>query len=51
MTFVQLQLGHEHASTTSIYSLPSPDYQRLERAHDRTLAAARQPRNENRSTP
>lgn len=53
VTFVQLQLGHEHASTTSIYSLPSPDYQRLalERAHDRTLAAARQPRNEHRSTP
>lgn len=28
VTFVQMQLGHEHASTTSIYSLPSPDYQR-----------------------
>lgn len=42
VTFVQLQLGHEHAATTSIYSLPSPDYQRLalERAHERTISAA-----------
>lgn len=42
VTFVQLQLGHEHAATTSIYTLPSPDYQRraLERAHGQTLKAA-----------
>jgi integrase len=42
VTFVQLQLGHEHAATTSIYTLPSPDYQRLalERAHNRTINAA-----------
>ncbi|WP_154605405.1 tyrosine-type recombinase/integrase [Arthrobacter sp. AQ5-05] len=42
VTFVQLQLGHEHAATTSIYSLPSPDYQRLalERVHERTIKAA-----------
>lgn len=42
VTFVQLQLGHEHAATTSIYTLPSPDYQRraLERAHDQTLKEA-----------
>ncbi|MEX1078002.1 MAG: site-specific integrase [Homoserinimonas sp.] len=53
VTFVQFQLGHEHAATTSIYSLPSPDYQRLalERAHDRTLAAARAPQDARRSTP
>jgi len=46
VTFVQMQLGHEHASTTSIYSLPSPDYQRLslKRAHDRTLEAAQKRR-------
>ena len=43
VSFVQMQLGHEHASTTSIYSIPSPDYQRLtlERVHNRTLDAAR----------
>lgn len=42
VTFVQLQLGHEHAATTSIYTMPSPDYQRLalERAHERTIQAA-----------
>lgn len=53
VTFVQLQLGHEHAATTSIYSLPSPDYQRraLERAHDRTLNEALSPRAERRRTP
>lgn len=53
VTFVQLQLGHEHAATTSIYTLPSPDYQRLalERAHSRTLDAARSPRPDNRRTP
>jgi len=26
VSFVQLQLGHEHASTTSIYTVASPDY-------------------------
>jgi integrase len=42
VTFVQLQLGHEHASTTSIYTVASPDYQRraLARAHQETLLAA-----------
>nr|WP_173160765.1 site-specific integrase [Arthrobacter sp. 68b] len=42
LTFVQLQLGHDHAYTTSLYTLPSPDYQRLalERVHDRTIKAA-----------
>ena len=42
LTFVQLQLGHDHAYTTSVYTLPSPDYQRLalERVHERTIKAA-----------
>ncbi|MCH6472533.1 hypothetical protein L0M17_21670 [Sinomonas sp. 5-5] len=42
VAFVQLQLGHEHAATTSGYTMPSPDYQRLalERAHERTIQAA-----------
>ncbi len=42
VTFVQMQLGHEHASTTSIYTLASPDYQRLalKNSHEATLAAA-----------
>ncbi|CAN5131473.1 hypothetical protein BH09ACT6_BH09ACT6_19240 [soil metagenome] len=42
VSFVQLQLGHEHAATTSIYTLPAPDYQRLalKNAHDATLEAA-----------
>ena len=42
VTFVQMQLGHEHASTTSIYTLTSPDYQSraLEAAHNKTLLAA-----------
>jgi integrase len=26
VSFVQLQLGHEHASTTSIYTVAAPDY-------------------------
>lgn len=44
VAFVQMQLGHEHASTTSIYALPSPDYQTraLQQIHERTLAAAKQ---------
>lgn len=48
LKFVQMQLGHEHAATTSIYTLPSADYQvrELERVHDATLSAsgARPPR-------
>jgi site-specific recombinase XerD len=42
VTFVQMQLGHEHASTTSIYTVAAPDYQRrtLARAHQETLLAA-----------
>ncbi|GAB6857822.1 tyrosine-type recombinase/integrase [Microbacterium xylanilyticum] len=53
VTFAQLQLGHEHAATTSIYTLPSPDYQRLslERAHARTLEAAQSPTSMSRRTP
>jgi hypothetical protein len=40
--FVQLQLGHAHAATTSIYTLPSPDFQTrsLEAALNRTLQEA-----------
>ena len=30
VTFVQLQLGHEHASTTSVYAIASPDYRTRE---------------------
>ena len=30
VSFVQLQLGHEHASTTSIYTVASPDYRTRE---------------------
>lgn len=26
ISFVQLQLGHKHASATSIYTVASPDY-------------------------
>ncbi len=55
VTFAQLQLGHEHAATTSIYTLPPspPDYQRLslERAHARTLEAAQSPTSMSRRTP
>lgn len=44
VSFVQMQLGHEHAATTSIYSIPAPDYQTraLEQVHARTLLAAKQ---------
>ncbi|WP_204805632.1 hypothetical protein [Mycobacterium riyadhense] len=37
---MQLQLGHEHASTTSIYTLAAPDYRarELERVLSATLA-------------
>jgi site-specific recombinase XerD len=40
--FVQDQVGHEHASTTSIYTCVSSDYRTrtLRRALDATLAAA-----------
>lgn len=40
VSFVQLQLGHEHASTTSIYTLASPDYRarELERVLNATVA-------------
>lgn len=43
VSFVQMQLGHEHAATTSIYSIPSPDYQTraLQRVHEQTLIAAK----------
>lgn len=39
VSFVQLQLGHEHASTTSIYTLAAPDYRarELERVLTTTL--------------
>jgi integrase len=42
VTFAQLQMGHAHAATTSIYTLTSPDYQRLalKRAHESTLNTA-----------
>lgn len=41
--FVQEQVGHEHASTTSIYTCVSSDYRTrtLRRALDDTIAAAR----------
>lgn len=32
LKFVQYQLGHEHAATTSIYTLPTPDFQAQELA-------------------
>jgi site-specific recombinase XerD len=40
VSFVQLQLGHEHAATTSIYTLAAPDYRarELERVLTATLA-------------
>ncbi|TSE01595.1 phage integrase family protein [Skermania sp. ID1734] len=39
VSFVQLQLGHEHAATTSIYTLAAPDYRarELERVLSTTL--------------
>ncbi|MGY4712802.1 tyrosine-type recombinase/integrase [Mycolicibacterium sp. CBM1] len=44
--FVQHQMGHEHASTTAIYSCVSSDYRTrtLRNALDATIAAALQPR-------
>lgn len=43
--FVQFQLGHEHASTTSIYTCVSSDFRTrtLRRALDHTLNAALEP--------
>ena len=40
LKIIQLQLGHEHASTTSIYTLAAPDYRarELERVLAATLA-------------
>ncbi len=40
LKIMQLQLGHEHASTTSIYTLAAPDYRarELERVLSATLA-------------
>jgi site-specific recombinase XerD len=40
--FVQEQVGHDHASTTSIYTCVSSDYRTrtLRRALDATVAAA-----------
>jgi integrase len=42
LTFASLQLGHEHAATTSIHTLPAPDSQvtELARVHGETLKAA-----------
>lgn len=39
LRFVQYQLGHEHAATTSIYTLPAADFQvrELARVHAATL--------------
>lgn len=41
--FISMQLGHEHTSTTSIYTLPSPDYaaRELERVLNKDLLASR----------
>ncbi len=43
--FVQFQCGHEHASTTSLYTCVSSDFRTrtLRRALDETLAAALEP--------
>lgn len=42
MLFVQQQVGHEHASTTSIYTSVSSDYRTrmLRTALDRTISRA-----------
>ncbi|HEY5224012.1 MAG TPA: site-specific integrase [Microbacteriaceae bacterium] len=42
LKFVQFQLGHEHAATTSVYTLPAPDFQasELARVHRETLEAS-----------
>jgi site-specific recombinase XerD len=39
LSFVQMQLGHEHAATTSIYTIASPDYRarHLEQVLSNTL--------------
>ena len=43
--FVQQQAGHEHASTTALYTCVSSDFRTrtLRRALDATMAAALQP--------
>ncbi|MEB3068285.1 hypothetical protein [[Mycobacterium] vasticus] len=43
VSFVQLQLGHEHAATTSIYTLAAPDYRarELERVLSTTLTRSK----------
>lgn len=48
--FVQFQCGHEHASTTSLYTCVSSDFRTrtLRRALDDTLAAALEPRRRTR---
>ena len=40
--FVQMQMGHEHSSTTSIYTLPAPDFaaNELNRIHGEAIAAS-----------
>nr|WP_236822433.1 site-specific integrase [Arthrobacter sp. AK-1] len=40
--FISMQVGHEHTSTTTIYTLPSPDYaaRELERVLNSTLLAS-----------
>lgn len=43
VSFVQLQLGHEHAATTSIYTVAAPDYRarELERVLSSTLTRSK----------
>ncbi|WP_230985998.1 hypothetical protein [Mycolicibacterium pallens] len=50
MSFVQLQLGHEHAATTSIYTLAAPDYRarELERVLSATLTRSKADLSESR---
>ncbi len=40
LKIIQVQLGHEHAATTSLYTLAAPDYRarELERVLSATLA-------------
>jgi integrase len=41
--FISMQLGHEHTSTTTIYTLPSPDYaaRELERVLNKDVLASK----------
>ncbi|APE14982.1 tyrosine-type recombinase/integrase [Mycolicibacterium rhodesiae] len=50
VSFVQLQLGHEHAATTSIYTLAAPDYRarELERVLSATLTRSKADLSESR---